>query len=297
MLQWTAAGAVTSPTTVQVRLSPHFPDRVAAGAPSPTRGLSDDELERVLRAFTVERRGPRVRPCDTVVLSGVTLADHPRLAAVLDASRSWGIGRVVLHLGRDERNRFLGSPVRDQVDDVTLNVRDEADLSDLGALGRTGTHRRLRVQAVILLDDDGVRRLDRTVAGLVAARPDRVVFTWPLPNGGADRPPPRAERVVHVLGAALERLTGAGLDPVVKGLPACSLGVWRDRVHKTANRWYVDGDHPPDRALLFFPDVVRFVHPEVCRFCALADRCDGPPEAWWRAGYVGRLDPVAEAAP
>ena len=45
-------------------------------------------------------------------------------------------------------------------------------------------------------------------------------------------------------------------------------------------------------ALLFFPGVVRFAKPDVCRFCAAATRCDGVIAAWLDRGLAGVLRPL-----
>ena len=69
MLRWTAAGAVSEPTAVQIRLSPRYPGRVRAGAPSPQRSLTEEEVDDNVRWFVAERVGPRTPACTTVVLS------------------------------------------------------------------------------------------------------------------------------------------------------------------------------------------------------------------------------------
>lgn len=286
MLKWTAAGAVSTPSTLQVRVTRRFPGRVAAGAPEPERNLSDAEVRANLEHFTVHRRGPRTTPCTRLVLSGVDLDQHSGLGAVLDVARTWGIEHVTLHLGHGHRERLVRSPLGRGVDAVALRVAEEADLPDVAALAAGGPF----VTALLLLDTEGLQRLDALAAGLARARPGRVVLTWPFPPSD---PPPPAARVAAALPAALATLDAAGLPAGVKGLPACALGeVPPERLWRSANRWYVDAAHQRDAALLFFPDVVRFARTEACRFCAWAGRCDGAPEPWLQAGLAGRLHPL-----
>ncbi|MBM4366727.1 MAG: hypothetical protein FJ102_10975, partial [Deltaproteobacteria bacterium] len=87
-------------------------------------------------------------------------------------------------------------------------------------------------------------------------------------------------------------LVAAGLRVAIRGLPACLLAELSAHAGKTGNRWYVDADHQVDKALLFFPDVVRFHKVDDCRFCTRNEACDG-----WFANYLrrpgfGRLAPI-----
>lgn len=283
MLQWTAAGAVAAPDTVQIRVTRQFSGRVPAGAPDPTRSLSDEEIRSNLYAFTVGRRGPRTKPCRAVVLSGLDVSARPDMAALLAESRGWGIERITLHLGHGEREILAASPLRKVVDVVVVTVAGTPDLADVAALRRApgGPH----VNVVVLLDEATLPQLPALVAGLAALKPSRVVLTWPLPSGG--ELPPHADRVALALHAVVPTLDAAEVPVHIKGMPACRLGSLASRVTRSGNRWYIDADHQNDRALLFFPDVVRFLRVDECRFCVAADHCDGPPEMWWRRGLCG----------
>ena len=277
MLRWTAAGAVAGPRTVQIRVTCRYPGRVRAGAPVPTRSLTPGELLANLRYFTEELRGPRTRSCDAVVLSGLELAAWPDLPAALAQARSWGVERVTLHLARPDLGDLSG------VDAVALTVR--AGQADAVAALRERAH----VTAVALLDAENLADPVALCRALVRAAPHRVVLTWPLPP--AD-PPPAVDAVLPALRALLGPLDAAGIPAGVKGLPVCSLAELGGRLWRSANRWYVDAEHQRGRALLFFPDVVRFHKADVCRFCAADARCDGVPGAWVAAGRVGPLSPL-----
>ena len=123
---------------------------------------------------------------------------------------------------------------------------------------------------------------------IVTAAPGRVVFTSPLTAGA---PPVSTRVLVPLLQEAIRPLEDAGIPTGVKGLPACLLGPLRDRLWKSGNRWYVDSAHQRDQALLFFPDVVRFVKPDICRHCSINHSCDGLPEVWSNREDIGPLLP------
>ena len=154
------------------------------------------------------------------------------LAEPLRDARSWGIQRVVLHLGRGQREALRGSPLLRTIDAVAATVADDADLADVAALARLPG---LSVTAVVLLDDASLGALSHRIAGLVALAPARVVLQWPLPNGGTPVPP-HAERVAPLLVAAVDPLEAAGIAVTVKGLPACKLGPLATRATRTPNR-------------------------------------------------------------
>jgi hypothetical protein len=286
MLNWTHAGAVAAPTTLQIRVTRRFPGRVEAGAPHPLRSLTDAEVLANVEHFTV-RRGPRTIPCQAMVLSGVDLDARPALADIVDQARQWGVAHTTLHLGHGDRELLARSPLGPRVDAVALTVADDADVADIAAL-RAREQR--YVTAVVLLDDRSVHRLEALARGLARARPHRVVFTWPFPPSA---PPPDARQAATALAAALPLLDARGVASGVKGLPACALGtIPLDRLWRSQNRWYVDAEHQLDDALLFFPDVVRFAKADVCRFCSATDRCDGAPEQWLAEGIAGAFAPL-----
>ncbi len=283
MLTFTSSGAVQAPTTVQIRVTRSFPGRVAAGAPAPERSLSDDELRANLRYFTEGLKGPRTRPCTALVLSGLQLGERDALANLVAEGRQLGLERVTLHLGRGDRERFAGSALSGVVDAVAVTVQQDSDIDDLAALAP------LFRTAVLLLDEQTLPNLPRFTERLAGVGPDRIVFTWPFPPS---KPPPAADEVVAKLRAAVAPLLAANVGWGVKGLPACTLGDLSERLWRSGNRWYVDASHQLDRALLFFPDVVRFGKDDECRYCSADARCDGAPEAWLNAGLAGRLKPI-----
>jgi len=271
------------PEMLQIRINKQFSGKIAAGAPEPSRTLTAEEVRSEMHHFTVARRGPRTKPCHTLLLSGFPLEDDELGSAISDRQRyEWR--RMTLHLESGQRHALQKSRCFAAIDTVSLRIRSEEDLADLSALRRAGKP----VTAVILLDDDGLSSLERWTSSLLQNPTVRLVLSWPFPSESGRLPPP-AEQVLPRIRPMVNRLTTSGVQVGIKGLPACVLGEFHPLVWKSANRWYVDADHRGDGALLFFPGVVRFLHPDECRFCAVNHRCDGVVEAWCRSGRAGVL--------
>lgn len=259
-LKWTSRGAVLAPATLQIRLSPHFPGRVAAGAPWPARSMADDEVDANVRLFATP--GPRGRPISGLVLSGLDRDVTDRIAH----ARALGVARVVVHA---ESGQVVSG-----ADVVTVAVRSVADAARV----RGGV-------AVVPLEQEVLARLADIVAVLDA---ERIVLTWPFPVAG-QAPPPRADAVVSALAGVLP---GMGREVEAKGIPRCVLAGLPVRVSRTSNRWYVDADHQRERALLFVPDVLQLAKREACRFCTEDPSCDGVAERWLELGLAGPLLPL-----
>jgi len=296
MLSWTAAGAVQKPETVQIRVQRSYPGRVRAGAPVPTRSMSEAEVLANVRWFTEGQRGPRGLPCTGLVLSGVGVVSRPDSPAVLATARDLGIRRVVLHVGGEDLEDFLAEPWRALVDVLVVPLQPvevEGGLEAGARAVRTSREAGIRVAVNTVLDQRAVDRLAAVARSVVRVRPDEVTFTYPFPiNGSQGAAPPPIARTVTLLGEAVRLLAAEGIRPRVKGLPACYLKEHAGCLEPSWNRWYVDADHQEDEALLFFPDVVSFHKEEVCRFCRLDDACDGFFATYLRRPGFPPLDPV-----
>ena len=285
MITWTPAGAVRTPDALQVRVGATFHERLAVGAPTPSRGLRLAEVARNVRYFTVEREGPRARAVRTLVLSGVS-ADVPAqraLAEVVTVAREGHVGHVVVHAEADAVPAIRAGALGGAVDDVVSVVSPTSAACPADAT------------ASVRLDQATVDALDAVVERVARAR--RVVFTWPFPVPGAVPPPAAA-----VVMAALRRVVGRVPSPSLKGLPPCA---WGDRnapelqelfgrVGRTRNRFYVDAEHQLGDALVFFPDLVRWTKSDRCRRCAVDTRCDGVVGAWYDRGLAGALEPLSD---
>ncbi len=298
MLRWTEAGAVPSPTTLQVRVQRRHDARVKAGAPVPTRSLSEAELLANLRHFTVGMRTPRTRPCTGLVLSGQHLADRADLPAAVDQARADGVTHVVLHVGPDDLDRLDPDLWRGRADQLVLPL-DPGDRLPLAVQAVARAHAAgLRLSTHTVLSSAALPHLPQVADAIAQAGPARHTFTFPFPTDpatAAAAPDPLA--AAAALESLLPRLSSLPVQLAVKGLPACYLGPARPLLARTGNRWYVDADHQLDGALLFFPDVVAFHKGEACRFCSRSDACDGFFAAYLRRPGSRPLEPVpADAA-
>lgn len=282
MIRWTPWGAVAEPCTLQIRVAPDFDGRVPAGAPVPSRPLTVEEIERNLLHFT--GRGPRTAPCTGLVLAGV---DRPEpLLPLVPRARTLGVEQIVLHLG-SAGNGLARSELARAVD---VRVARVSHPEQARALTEAAP-----VDAVVLLDTRSLGVLDELTRALVEARVRRVVFTWPL--AGEQVPP--ATEAAEAVRPALDHLRAAGIPTGVKGIPLCTLAPppvdrerWEPLVWRSTNRFYVDADHQLDRALLFFPDLVRFAKADSCRWCTALEKCDGVVENWLWQGLAGPLIPL-----
>jgi len=301
MLRWTAAGAVSSPTTVQVRVQRAWPGRVQAGAPAPTRSLSPAELAANLRHFTAGMRTPRTRPCTSLVLSGQGVLTRPDLPAALALARVEGIDRIVLHAGPEDLQSLEPGAWVGRLDGLVLPLRAGAELALAEHALAAAIAAGLPVATNTVLDAATLPHLAAITQLLLRRGSGAHTFTYPFPTGpqAVDSAPPPLSAVA-ALAPAVAELEAAGRPVGIKGLPACYLGPLARCLRRTGNRWYVDADHQLDLALLFFPDVVAFFKGDACRFCGLADRCDG-----FFSSYLARpgtpplepVDPLSEPPP
>ena len=299
MIRWTAAGAVSTPTTVQVRVQRSYPGRIRAGAPVPTRSMSREELLDNLRYFTEGLEGPRTQPCSGLVLSGVGVATRPDIPEAIERARSLGIAWVVMHVGREDLDDLAPARFVGLVDTLVTPVQPEN--GTLVKVCETIARARsvgLKVAANTVLTANALPSLGRAARPLAKAAPDSMTFTYPFPiNGNEATSAPNPGRVMSALRPALAELDRAGVSAQIKGLPACHLGRDAHRLGRTSNRYYVDADHQTTDALVFFPDVVRFHKDDVCRFCTQNEQCDGFFSTYLRRPGFPPLRPVEDVTP
>lgn len=292
MLAWSSGGAVTVPTTVQIRVQRSYPGRIRGKAPVPTRSMDASEISENLRHFTVGLDTPRSTPCTALVLSGVGVAARPDTSDAIDLARSLGISRVVLHAGVEDLGSIPVERLAGKVTELVVPVQP-GSLIEAGRLLSRAIADGFTVVANTVLSEQALGELEAAARILASVRPAKATLTYPFPVNGADAtaaPPP--QRAVNALRSAVDTLERAGVAVAIKGLPACYLGSdWR-LLARSHNRWYVDADHQKDKALLFFPTVVAFHKDEVCRFCALDDRCDGFFAAYLHRPGTPPLSPV-----
>lgn len=274
MLRWTQAGAVPAPRTVQIRVQQAIVGRIAAGAPVPPRGLDPRELIENIRYFTHGLRGPRSRPCETLVLTGAGLSTRPDLGAAVVIARAEGVERVVMHVDLDDLEAVAGGEHGGLADALVVRIEPGDGLRRALAAVEAAVRRGQEVRAALVLGGGPAAPWVEAARSVVEAGARAVQLSYPFPGAELARPPvPEAAALADAVAAAVPASVGFS----VKGLPACVLmestaerGSWR-----TPNRWYVDARHQKQAAVLFLPDVVRFAKADLCRFCALDGRCDG----------------------
>jgi hypothetical protein len=281
MLRFTEAGVVGLPDAVQIRVDPSFSARVRAGAPVPSRALSDEEVLHNVQHFTEGQRGPRSRRCVTLVLSGVDGQRAALLVPVMTRARAWGVRRVVVHA----EGEGLGELPVDVVAGVVRAPEDVQRLQSWAAPEHN---------AVLSLEAGTLGAVARSVEAILRSEIRTVTLSWPYPAGGTPAPEREVGELLAEVGPALD---AAGVRWTLKGLPACLAGPFGGRATRTHNRWYVDAEHQAGAALLFRPDLLRLMKPEVCRFCALDAGCDGVAEGWLASRTLTVLRPILGTAP
>jgi hypothetical protein len=260
VLQFTADGAVATPTTLQVRVGPGAGGGARVGEAPPPRALDAAELVAAVEAFTLGRRGPRTRPCDHLVVSGFGASDAEGVLGAVRRARATGVARVTLHVsGPPQALGDLGERLGAEADAVSGATATEAEVAALAAWPGRRT-------AVVPLTAEAVAAAPALLAALRAADIPAVAV-WPA---DPDASPAALDDV-----RALVRQPGAVAG--VKGVPAClaphpegAAGTWR-----TANRFVVDAAHQGAAARTLFPDILTAHKAEACRYCVLDGRCDG----------------------
>ncbi len=298
MISWTPEGAVERPVMVQIRVQRAFPGRIRAGAPVPTRSMTQEELLANLRFFAVDMAGPRCRPCTKLVLSGVGVANRAETPELLVQARNWGIDTVVLHLGGEDLEGFDPSRFEGLVDAVVVPVQPGPAGSALFSAARVIRACRsssIQVVANTVLSPLALQELHSAAKAIADSGASRASLIYPFPiagNTAKDVAP--IDATLQALEGAVSELERAGLDITIKGLPGCYLGRMAGYMHRSANRWYVDADHQLDGAVLFFPRVVSFTKQESCRFCKVNDRCDGFFATYLKRPGFPALEPIQE---
>ncbi len=259
-LSFTARGVVAAPDTLQVRVRSKLQGPVRSGHPEPSRAMTPEEVLAALEQFTVRRVGPRARPVQRWVLSGLDPGDLGHVAAWVEVARGWGIERVTLHLPWGSR------PVETGADAVVLPIRRADDATAVPGWG-------CEVTALVRLDP--LTDVLAAVSAAARAGAHRLIAAWPFPPDAAIAPVVEAPAWLDAVAVA-----AASTPWSVQGLPPCLLGRHGARTHRARNRYYVDADHPPARAHLFFPDVTAWHKGESCRFCMHDAACDGLPASW-----------------
>lgn len=275
MLQWTSAGAVSAPRTVQIRVQRNHPDRIQAGAPEPNRSLSPTELLANLRYFSEGMSGPRSTPCNRLVLSGIAVSRRPDLPDALSTARSLGFESIILHLSTVDlsANPHVHNVVDHLVVPIPIDHHDRENLEPFLSNCTTPWTALFRTQ------DETNTEPSQLLVDVLQYHPSEVILSASFPTE-PNSPPPNLERMNRWLQACDAAERKRPFSWRVQGLPACYLGPHHLRTRRASNRWYVDAEHQMEAALRFFPDVTQFHKEDGCRFCTADGHCDGFFAQW-----------------
>ena len=222
------------------------------------------------------------------------VANRADTRAALALARAEGMEHIVVQVGMEDLEALDHRGYAGLVDVLVIPVQPGS--GSLAVAGRVIGEARvagMTVAANTTLHSGALPGLKAVARMLAQAQPSSFTFTFPFPiNGAPASTVPTPPQALAAVRAVLPILDAAGVDVVLKGLPACHLGAEAHRQRRTSNRWYVDADHQADEALAFFPDLVSFHKDENCRFCAADAVCDGFFAAYLKREGFPQLRPV-----
>lgn len=261
MISWTSSGLVRTPNTVQIRCNSEMPKELKAGAPSPNRSLSNQELAENLQYFRFALDTPRTIPCSSLTLSGLNGDDSGRFETI----KQFPFDYITLHVSSDSINWMELAHYQQgyQRISIPLNAKTAALQIPSWAISKT--------TLVISLEEGLEAWLPSAIERANQENWNPFVFLYPFPLNRQSSPlsPQKAIEL-------LEQLTkNCKKNPIIKGLPYCLAKTKYTLFAKTTNRWYVDAAHQKEKALLFFPDVSCYYKDDQCRFCRHNEECDG----------------------
>ena len=251
MMSWTASGLVRTPSTVQIRCSLDTPKELKAGAPQPSRSLSNQELRENLQYFRFGLDTPRTIPCSSLTLSGLNGDDWERFEIIQDFPFEY----ITLHANPEqlhwkELERYQTSFHRLS---IPLNAQTHNIDIPQWAIPKT--------TIVISLEEGLENWLPKTIVKSNREGWNPFIFLYPFPLN-TQSSPLSPQKAIDLL----DRLTqDCRHAPIVKGLPYCLAKTTYNLFAKTSNRWYVDAQHQKEKALLFFPDVSCYYKDDQCR--------------------------------
>ena len=257
MLRWTNSGAVDWPQTVQIRIAKRYEQRIKANAPEPSRRMSISEIDENLHYFRHTLNTPRTTPCTSITLSGLQEESEESILQIKERIEGFEFQYIRAHI--DEQSIQL-VPYLEFVNHISLTIHENV-LLPLSPKSYS------KIQYSIALSQQNLPVLKEIIEILRSIHPFPITLMYPFPL--------RADIIhnapsIHSVQKAVEKI-----DPTIPivGIPKClSL---RSASKKTSNRWYIDADHQKERALLFFPDLLRYYKSDECRFCSMTTDCNG----------------------
>lgn len=269
MIHWTTAGVVSTPTTVQIRVSFRSAQSFRIGVNTSEHTLSPSEFHRNLQYFRVGLDTPRSTPCHSLTLSGLP-EDPSEYLSILRTVPSFQY--CTIHLPATNIPWQTLFTHRDLIDRLVLPLT--ANLNDtIPQWAQPIT------QCVILLTQKNLTDLSwiqRWFSKTELLR-TKIILSYPAPL--SQEQPPTPTQLRQVLDQLASDMTERDHPVLIRGIPPCLLPnapiPWTQISSKTSNRWYVDAEHQCESARLFFPELLQFHKDDQCRFCRFSTQCDG----------------------
>ncbi|MEC7983726.1 MAG: hypothetical protein VX278_01100 [Myxococcota bacterium] len=260
MLRWTSFGAVSFPETLQLRLSKQHPERIQAGAPLPTKRMRLVEIDENFQYFRQTLNTTRTKPCTSLTLTGLQEESAESLLAIEKLIQQYAFSYVTCHI--DTKSQQILHNIS-SVDRISVAIQDPKQL-DLYDFPRFDPQ---KLRFTIVLNRHNLPVIQRIYQWLQPYSQGSIYFLYPFPlSKMIMQSAPNPAVLDQMLRDLPEDITIAGIPPCLNK---------RASLKQTSNRWYVDADHQKDKALLFFPDLLRYYKSDSCRFCRLNTQCDG----------------------
>lgn len=266
MIHWTAAGAVSTPTTVQIRLSAITADSFRVGVSPPESTLSVEDFRRNLNYFSVDLDTPRSTPCHSLTLSGLPtqFADYLDVLAAMPRFQY-----CTLHLPDTTIDWTQLYPYRQLFDRLVLPISPKT-ISDVPHWAG------LLTQFMLPLTAEQPDQIDWFIRWIHQVQPQHLLLSYPAP---LNQQRPMSLQSLRTFLSEVATHCADMTTIQVRGIPPCLLQTTiiplENISSKTSNRWYVDVDHQCVNARLFFPDILHFHKDDQCRFCRFGASCDG----------------------
>ena len=269
MIHWTTAGVVSTPTTVQVRVSFRSAQSFKVGANTSERTLSPSDFYRNLQYFRVGLDTPRSTPCHSLTLSGLP-EDPSDYISILRQIPSFQYCTIHLPLTNIPWNILQNN--QDLIDRLVIPLNPISQ-NTIPEWAQPIT------QCVLLLTQDNLRDLTWIRKHLSNPIHQRTRLILSYPAQFSQQRPPTPTHLAQLLNDLALILTEREHPTLIRGIPPCLLQdspiPLTQISSKTSNRWYVDAEHQCESARLFFPDLLQFHKDDQCRFCQFSTQCDG----------------------
>lgn len=269
MIHWTTAGVVSTPMTVQIRVSFRSAQSFKVGANTSEHTISPLDFHRNLQYFRVGLDTPRSTPCHSLTLSGLPDDPSEYLSILRQVAQ---FQYCTVHLPATNIPWEILKDSRDLLNRLVLPLTPISENS-------IPNWAQPITQCVLVLTQENLcdrtwihRQLSNSVL-----RSMRFTLSYPAPL--SQQQPPTPTQLQHLLHEWEKLLTEREHPLLIRGIPPCLLQdtpISLTQISsRTSNRWYVDAEHQCESARLFFPELLQFHKDDQCRFCRFSTHCDG----------------------